>query len=68
MRSRRAIDDTVFKPKMISFYTNLCFVAVTWQELPKQIQPKFKIFKPSIKLWGYPLILMQYQGIPLPQN
>jgi GNAT superfamily N-acetyltransferase len=58
----------ICKPKMISFYTNLGFVAVTWQELPKQIQPKFKIFKPSIKLWGYPLILMQYQGIPLPQN
>ncbi|MEC4894013.1 MAG: GNAT family N-acetyltransferase [Oscillatoria sp. PMC 1051.18] len=51
----------VCKPKLVKFYARQGFVKVTWRDLSPLVKAKFSIFQPHPKLWGFPLLMMEYK-------
>lgn len=47
--------------KLARFYINFGFVAVSWQELPQSLKLKFGLPQLARKIFGIPVIIMQYQ-------
>ncbi|MEC4989278.1 MAG: GNAT family N-acetyltransferase [Oscillatoria sp. PMC 1068.18] len=51
----------VCKPKLVKFYARQGFVKVSWRDLDPLVKAKFSIFQPHPKLWGFPLLMMEYK-------
>lgn len=48
--------------KLAKFYSHFGFVPVSWQELPQSLKLKFGLPQLARKLFGIPVIIMQYQS------
>ncbi|BAT55930.1 GCN5-related N-acetyltransferase [Nostoc sp. NIES-3756] len=48
--------------RLAQFYQGFSFVPIAFEELPKSLQPKFRISQLAKKLLRVPVIFMQYRG------
>ncbi|HEY9705338.1 MAG TPA: GNAT family N-acetyltransferase [Allocoleopsis sp.] len=51
----------ICQPKLLTFYRNLGFTQLNWDNLSLPLKTRFNIFSPHPKLWGFPLFLMEYE-------
>ncbi|NET37928.1 MAG: GNAT family N-acetyltransferase [Cyanothece sp. SIO1E1] len=70
-RLMQAAPKTIYlacKPRMVQFYTNLGWQEIPWRQLSADIKSNFGLFRPHLKLWGFPLIIFQYEANPIKEN
>lgn len=49
--------------RLEQFYTNLCFIPISWQELPQSLKFKFGVTQLAKILLKVPVVIMQYRGV-----